>query len=244
MTLTIYNDAGGNQTQKDWAVFDFTIKRISDDLCRLTYHPQDQQASAISVNTDAWKVQCQFTVTNYPALLQAYDTNQAVLANALAEKARNAVISFIGVQVGAGIVHVAPRLATRANQNARHCLIDIYLEKGRRYHVSRRRMIRAGQAVAVAFAVNYIGISNRGLDNVTPELAPVFQLPGLLSKLTVYATDGDIAQATQMMLDLAIKNLRAVGVSNPIIRRQQIHCPRATTDNVFIPQLTLCPTLM
>ena len=43
MTLTIYNDAGGNQTQKDWAVFDFTIKRFSDDLCRLTYHPQDQQ---------------------------------------------------------------------------------------------------------------------------------------------------------------------------------------------------------
>ncbi|SPC66154.1 uncharacterized protein UHOD_07796 [Ustilago sp. UG-2017b] len=201
-------------------------------------------ASAISVNTDAWKVQCQFTVTNDPALLQAFDTNQAVLANALAEKARNAVISSIGVQVGAGIVRVALRFATRASQNARHCLIDIYLEKGRRYHVSRRRMIRAGQAVAVAFAVNYIGISNRGLDGVTPELAPVFQLPGSLGNFTVYATDGDMAQATQMMLDLTIKDLGAVGVSNPIVRRQQIHCPRAITDNVFVPQLTLCPTLM
>lgn len=79
------------------------------------------------------------------------------------------------------------------------------MQKGIPYHVSRRRLIRADQAVAVAFAVNYIGISNRGLDDVVPELAPVFQLPGSLGNLTVYVADGDVAQATQTMFDLAVK---------------------------------------
>ncbi|SPO25648.1 uncharacterized protein UTRI_03013 [Ustilago trichophora] len=125
----------------------------------------------------------QFTITNNPALLKASDTNQAVLTNALAQKARNAITSSIGVQ------------------NARHYSVDIDLEKGPRYHVSRRRMIQAGQAVAVAFAVNYIGISNRGLDHITPELAPTFQLPGSLGNLTVYVADGDVAQATQTMFN-------------------------------------------
>lgn len=44
LTLIIYDSVGGrNHAYKGWTVFNFTIKRISDDLCRLTYHLQDQQ---------------------------------------------------------------------------------------------------------------------------------------------------------------------------------------------------------
>lgn len=117
------------------------------------------QASNAAYNDAAWKIQAQFTVSNDPALLQSYDTNQAVLAEALAEKCRVYVTKETGAAVGAGIVKVVPRYATAKYQNVRHYLVDIYLSKGS-YRVSRRQMIRATAAIAAGF-----GIPNRGRQN-------------------------------------------------------------------------------
>ncbi|GAC93945.1 hypothetical protein PHSY_001514 [Pseudozyma hubeiensis SY62] len=133
------------------------------------------RASAISWNTKEWKIQCQFTVTNHPSLLQAFDDYQALIAAALGERALETVVAALGgvtrgAELGKKILRVSSRYATNREQERRHYLIEIYMKKGVIYNVARREMFEACRWLAEEFEVNFHGISNH--DNEKSAKAP------------------------------------------------------------------------